>query len=117
MNNKIRFVMIPYNGMMLNVTSNLKTIVEISSSKKSLFYGFYNDDNMRGNMIFIYGRRLVENDECKINKFELPSKIKFSFNETTTKIYGDLFLFMYNSNNYMYEDFTKDMMNRISIKK
>ena len=108
--------MIPYNGMMINVISKPKTIVEISSSKNSILYGYYNDDTITGNMMFIYGRRLVENKECKINKFEL-SKFNISFIETPSKIYGDLFLFMYNSNNCMYEDFTKDMLNRISIKK
>jgi len=117
MNTKIRFVMIPCNGIMMNVRTSLKTLEEITATKKSVLYGFY-DSNIStnidcGNILFIYGRRWVENKESKLNKFELPKHNS----ETLPKIYGDIFLFMYNSNNYMYEDFTKDMWDRISIKK
>lgn len=117
MNNKIRFVMIPYNGIMMNVTATPKILGELTSNKKSLLYGFYDEDiatNINyGNMLFVYGRRWVENKEDKLNKFELPKPKP----DTLPKIYGDIFLFMFNSNNYMYEDFTKDMWDRISIKK
>jgi hypothetical protein len=118
MNNRVKFVMIPYNGVMMNVSSNQKTLVELTATGKSVLYGFYNDDitsNITyGNILFVYGRRWVDNKNSKINMFELP-RLKNSY--TIPKIYGDIFLIMYNSNNYLYEDFTKDMWERISIKK
>jgi hypothetical protein len=118
MNNKVRFVMIPYNGVMTNVIANQKTLVGLTTTKNSLLYGFYDDTVMNnikyGNMLFVYGRRWVDNKDIKINVFELPAP-KQPY--TKPKIYGDIFLIMYNSNNYLYEDFTKDMWSRISIKK
>ena len=117
MNNKVKFVMIPYNGIMMNVTATPKVIGELTSTKKSLLYGFYDEDiatNINyGNMLFVYGRRWIDNKNSKINIFELPQPKPYNI----PKIYGDIFLVMYNSNNYRYEDFTKDMWDRISIKK
>ena len=117
MNTKIRFVLIPYNGIMMNVTTSPKTMGEITATGKSIMYGFYDNDissNINdGNMLFIYGRRYVDDKNNKINRFILPTPKPYNI----PKIYGDIFLFMYNSNNYMYEDFTKDMWDRISIKK
>ena len=117
MNNKVRFVIIPYNGIMRNVMANPKILGEITSSKKSILYGFYDEDissNIKyGNVLFVYGRKCIENKEAKLNVFELPKLKSF----TIPKIYGNVYLFMFNSNNYMYEDFTKDMWDRISIKK
>jgi hypothetical protein len=109
--------MIPCNGLIINARASTKTLGEITASKKSVLYGFY-DNVIRssvddGKILFVYGRRLIENDESKLNKFELPKHKS----EKLPKIYGDIFLFMYNSNNYMYEDFTKDMWDIISIKK
>jgi hypothetical protein len=118
MNNRVKFVMIPYNGIMLNVVANQNTMTHITSSRQSILYGFYDDDissNINyGNRLFVYGRRWIDNKNSKINVFELP-QLKTSY--TTPKIYGDIFLVMYNSNNYMYEDFTKDMWSKICIKK
>ena len=117
MNNMGRFVMIPYNGIMMNVRATPKIIGELTATKKSLLYGFYDSDIARnindGNMLVIYGRRWVEDKDGKLNKFILPKPKPGAL----PKIYGDIFLFMFNSNNYMYEDFTKDMWDRISIKK
>jgi len=117
MNNMVRFVMIPYNGIMMNVRANPKIIGELTATKKSLLYGFYDSDiayNINdGNMLIIYGRRWVEDKESKINKFILPNPKPVAL----PKIYGNIFLFMFNSNDYMYEDFTKDMWDKISIKK
>jgi hypothetical protein len=117
MNKKIKFVLIPYNGIMMNVTAGQKTMSEITATGKSIFYGFYDNDissNINdGNMLFVYGRRWVDDKNNKINRFILPNPKPYNI----PKIYGDIFLFMYNSNNYMYEDFTKDMWDRISIKK
>ena len=117
MNKMVRFVMIPYNGIMMNVRASPKTIGELTATKKSLLYGFYDSDiacNINDcNMLVIYGRRWVENKHGKLNKFILPNPKP----GTLPKIYGDIFLFMFNSNNYMYEDFTKDMWDRIVERK
>lgn len=117
MNNKVKFVIIPYNGIMINVMANPKTLSKLTSNKNSLLYGFYDNDILSninyGNMLFIYGRKWVENKECKVNMFELPTPKPCKI----PKIYGDVYLFMFNSNNYMYEDFTKDMWDGIGIKK
>jgi hypothetical protein len=118
MNNKVKFVMITCNGIMVNVTASQKTMVGLTTTGKSILYGFYDDDiasNINyGNRLFVYGRRWIDNKNGKLNAFELPQP-KTPY--TISKIYGDIFLIMYNSNNYMYEDFTKDMWDRISIKK
>lgn len=117
MNNKISFVMISYNGIMRNVMANPKIISGLTSNEKSLLHGFYDNDILSninyGNILFIYGRRLDENNNDKVNSFELPTPKPCKL----PKIYGDIFLFMFNSNNYMYEDLTKDMWDIISIKK
>ena len=117
MNNKVKFVIVPYNGIMRNVMANPKILGEITSSKKFILYGFYDEyisSNIKyGNILFIYGRKCVENKETKLNVIELPKFKSF----TIPKIYGNVYLFMFNSNNYIYEDFTKDMWDRISIKK
>lgn len=129
MNCKVKFILIPVNGFMVNVTATPKIIRDISASYKSVLYGFYdntvlvnnnNDYNERhtfmidkDDMIFIYGRVYDENRNYKVNTFMLPEpKVT-----TLPKIYGDIYLFKYNRNTYNYGDFTKDMWTIISIKK
>jgi len=129
MNCKVKFILIPVNGFMVNVTATPKIIRDISASYKSVLYGFYdntvlvnsnNDYNERhtfminkDEMIFIYGRIYDEKKNYKVNTFMLPEpKVTI-----LPKIYGDIYLFKYNSNTYNYENFTKDMWSIISIKK
>jgi len=117
MNKMVKFVMIPSNGIMMNIKATPKIIVKLTETKNSLIYGFYDDDIMNnikyGNMLFVYGRRWVDDKENKLNNFILP-KPKPGI---LPKIYGDIYLFMFNSNNYTYEDFTKEMWDKMSIKK
>jgi hypothetical protein len=117
MNNKVKLVIFQYNGMMKNVAVNPKILREITASEKFTLYGFYDEDissNIKyDNQLFIYGRKCCKNNEYKLNRFELPKPKSFII----PKIYGDIFLLMYNFHNCMYEDFTTNMWNRISIKK
>lgn len=129
MNCKVKFVLIPVNGFMLNVSSTPKTIKNISASYKSVLYGFYDNTLLinrrleydehhtfmidKEDMIFIYGKAYDEKINYNVNTFMLPEpKVT-----TLPKIYGDIFLFKYNVITYNYGDFTKDMWDIISIKK
>lgn len=117
MNNKISFVMISYNGIFRNVMATPKIISGITSNEQFLLHGFYDNEILSNinyrNILFIYSRKLDESNNDKVNSFELPRPKPCKL----PKIYGDIFLFMFNSNNYMYEDLTKDMWDIISIKK